>query len=556
MTLLSQALRQKPRIRITTDIIAIYPQSQSDQMAIIDVPNIYDNYLYYKNFWATSKATDQANGDVRPTHRLEHRENIGVGDVHLALLAVTEAMSDGAGHKPFGCVTVNSLAFYHNKEFLGPQRVVRPRRPLIIPWLISDAAKGIDFNTANPDQVRGILNDLAGSGHFFLAVLEPQSGDDETNPSDLPNILIMDSLPAVSASQAHELARDIMTFAENMKWYYGPAVDARIHFQPHGNLLWQRKEVANQAGNDWVGPCGIHTILNGWAYAMNVHDRINPNWKPAAACYDEAIEIIHSALEGYCDFWTIYWFMRASGFLYPFELDVYRNSQMGIMGPLDDIAARDMEECLLIEQHARFFEQTKAMDGTKYTVREDGVVKHGCNGEVPLEDHWEKGKNAENNQFAASKRQSVFTFTGLPTTQRHRAHPQESALAARITQDLKKAGRASTRGDAATLREGLQKAQRVAMGLDDGTVGNLLNQVFPDKGLGNTGVIGRWKETITIIYRLFYLPRFKPQLCKLFHLSWLRNNRYPGSFGRNLGTIMVLLPFAVWKSGSICGSSK
>jgi hypothetical protein len=52
-------------------------------------------------------------------------------------------------------------------------------------------------------------------------------------------------------------------------------------------------------------PCGIHTILNGWAVAMGLEHHIDVKKKTKKEDYMDAVTFIELALSGYCDFWLI-----------------------------------------------------------------------------------------------------------------------------------------------------------------------------------------------------------------------------------------------------------
>lgn len=136
----------------------------------------------------------------------------------------------------------------------------------------------------------------------------------------------------------------------------------------------EEPEVARQGA--YGQPCGVHTILNGWAYCMGLNKRINKQFKMPEDVFNSAIELIELALAGHCDFWLIYWWMETFQFIKPLvQPPGFPQTSQQISLAHGNRPKRVLEHAdlvlgghhlwvhsRLIENGARFFDQTIRFD--------------------------------------------------------------------------------------------------------------------------------------------------------------------------------------------------
>lgn len=162
---------------------------------------------------------------------------------------------------------------------------------------------------------------LGGIGHFMLAVAEkvikdgPSTTKDVATKRALVRLRFMDSLPGVlSKGQIRRVARNIV---RNAGWLgdIWPRFDVS---EEH----WV--DVLRQSGNR----CGEHTVLNAWAYMLDIPLATTRDRKLGYGSYIEVRRMITLALRGQLDSLTIRAWMQHSGYAEDEPLSQLQQIQM------------------------------------------------------------------------------------------------------------------------------------------------------------------------------------------------------------------------------------
>ena len=117
---------------------------------------------------------------------------------------------------------------------------------------------------------------VGGIGHWILVVAEKTDADVHFKISYSLN----------GNPKCHDIITNIITsIVQNSGWM--------ANTQPIFRREW-KIDVAQQLPG--TNACGLHVILNGWAYLLNITPR--KDWQPTLERYDEAIQLINMALHG------------------------------------------------------------------------------------------------------------------------------------------------------------------------------------------------------------------------------------------------------------------
>ena len=117
---------------------------------------------------------------------------------------------------------------------------------------------------------------LSAVGHLVLVVAE-RTGDDI-------HLKLSDSLTRGSSSDA-TIQKIAWSIVENSGW-----MDGRT---PRFVRAWHNEVPQQMPGTN---SCGLHVILSGWAYLLNI--KVNAQWSPTDALYRSAVVLVNQALRG------------------------------------------------------------------------------------------------------------------------------------------------------------------------------------------------------------------------------------------------------------------
>jgi hypothetical protein len=256
-----------------------------------------ENFEKWLRHWQ-ELAEDEQSRDAIEINRFA----IALGQANAAICSVSEVIEDALGQPMYGLVDSSSVIDLDIVDRpLNPKTIkkaARPKLPVIIPY---------NF---------GITNRI----HTITIVLEPGDPSASSGSTNAEHKMrILDSQPEYISRRKHDLPRLIKEAAEALKWYRSsPDENVNLSFSRERGEPWILQFVARQTRRDI---CGLHTILNGWAYAMNLHVCVSQSWRASEQDYDEAQDVINLALKGRANDRLIYWFLRSVGFLRaaPFE---------------------------------------------------------------------------------------------------------------------------------------------------------------------------------------------------------------------------------------------
>lgn len=281
-----------------------------------------DNFRGRLNYWRKRPPARSV-----AYHRLQTKGNpnaLMFTDSHLAIVSVTEAILDPSDNTPMYGLIDQTFVEVARTGSIGDRRVLRPGRPLIMAWMIQKPAfevgnsreqekinkmrEGEAKKAAQEALSAKIMSHLhsAAGRHIVCIVVEKVPSPD--GAEGRPLIRVMDSLYSSYWEPPRQLVEDCLT---NIQWFQGPPVRPLPK-----TALWRWDEVAEQSVAHELQPCGIHTVLNGWAVAMGLERRINTGCELEEKGYKNAMALIDLAFQGRCDWWLIYAFLTASKFVH------------------------------------------------------------------------------------------------------------------------------------------------------------------------------------------------------------------------------------------------
>ena len=263
----------------------------------------------------------------------------------LAIAAVTEAITQWGAHE-FGVAEPGCTISRVFDADTGYQ-ATRPRKPLLLPVLVK-----------HPDEVHN---------HFFLAIVHIR----EQDPKQRPQLLWFDSATewAHGPNEDPEVLRSVRRWINYLQWSRpGSIGDGTVP-----ELRIRNVPAAQQTNGD---SCGIHTILNAWAWCITL--RPNPSFVADDAFYKAAAEIIDLAIAGYMDFWTIYAFLKCKDYVLG-EYDMTEQRHFPVTRGF-----RNTQDLVCLFNHIRHMEHVEA--GFALASDEDPYVfnQGAQDGMIPL----------------------------------------------------------------------------------------------------------------------------------------------------------------------------
>ncbi|KIW06039.1 uncharacterized protein PV09_03215 [Verruconis gallopava] len=292
-----------------------------------------------RHFRCSSKGAHEANPFVSPFADLNDDQ------VVVAIMAVTEAIRDRGGAHAFDVTAQSRVQVAKFDGLTEPQRQnirsLRPRRPLLLPWLYNPVEQRYTYRrergeTGEGDTMADACKEIQRAGqrrkaHIFLVLVHMQL--------DVCELRFFDSypdLPFRSGDEWRRVGDTIRTLVSNVGWFrdvddpgdqggdvvFGPEVDVRVA----------------QQGNGWA--CGLHTILNAWTVAMNLVP--NPNFRvlergsEASHFYTQAAEVVNLVVAGHADSDLIYSYLVGYGFALP-QMQRGQCPRFGLLADLHDI---------------------------------------------------------------------------------------------------------------------------------------------------------------------------------------------------------------------------
>ncbi|KAE9970983.1 hypothetical protein EG328_005955 [Venturia inaequalis] len=354
-----------------------------------------DEFEGRRRYWHSQSSRVHGN---RYYHKLTDTSLLTTLDVHLAICSVTEAINSYTGRPVFGLISAeNMLVMHTTPEIMGPSpRAARPGRPLFFPWNFVNSFGRDDIDQEAEDEEEGevditpkivgareekqeqenraprpVLSESDGDGHrhTLLIVAEMCTG--------YPWVRVLNSSTFNELEDSHK--DDITSMLKKLQWFPG---------ETQGLLAEDRMFVTVPAADQSLGadglrqPCGIHTILNAWAMAINLGCLIDTSAHITEQQYVMAIDVIKLALSGRCDFWLIYSLLVNIRFI-----SRPRDKQgVEIDFPSDpsQFSGEPSEILRLLSAGAMFFTRTMRMDGLPNAESE--YLRH--NGEVHLNKLW------------------------------------------------------------------------------------------------------------------------------------------------------------------------
>lgn len=261
-----------------------------------------DDAIY--SFWKRNKTLQRirlaANKRGAETAELlTYGAHLSMEEMLPAIYSVTEAIhatnqqanSDGPSFSLMTLGTQGLAQSKENNQEIPP--VHRPHATFFLPHVDSALSQIPERANANFQDYKNART----AGHIRLFMLEPDG--------DTANVVVRvyDSSfhTGVKAMVRGNLLADVIDFMNRVQWW------------PENQLNDQKVRIANSLtrqecpgqSNGWA--CGVHTILNAWTIAMglslNRNERMNP------AFYQDAVDIINLAVEGYMDYGTIHAFL-------------------------------------------------------------------------------------------------------------------------------------------------------------------------------------------------------------------------------------------------------
>ena len=148
----------------------------------------------------------------------------------------------------------------------------------IIPTLLSDVLPPMDgeSNSTRVTRSNNRQNWVGGIGHWVLAIAQKTNA---TVGIQISNSLSHDpSIRSIISEVVTRIVRNSGWMADVIPIFSGE----------------REIEVAQQAPG--TNTCGVHVILNGWAYLLNITPCAD--WQPTLGQYDEALELVNGALNG------------------------------------------------------------------------------------------------------------------------------------------------------------------------------------------------------------------------------------------------------------------
>ncbi|KAK5169278.1 hypothetical protein LTR04_005876 [Oleoguttula sp. CCFEE 6159] len=231
------------------------------------------------------------------TYEVQFNAYYDMDDLCLAIAAVTEAISERGQHTfALATAAIIEAAGFGKVSAGTDQRVARPRQAWLLPWVHNSSTSG-KYDQSNKDATAaGFTQNADHRGHIFLAIIQAVDNEKDYNVSTI----WMDSSPQYLESDRPTIFEDIEDRVINSGWFeaFGDSADP----------VFQQTRVqvpAAEQTNAWA--CGLHTILNAWAYALGL--TINPGVQLETDFYPEAVDVVNLALAGRMDSQTIHNFM-------------------------------------------------------------------------------------------------------------------------------------------------------------------------------------------------------------------------------------------------------
>ncbi|KAF2418745.1 hypothetical protein EJ08DRAFT_683782 [Tothia fuscella] len=276
-------------------------------------------FAQLSEYWQLQRALDR-----RAYFRIDDLQNMPYGAVNMAITSVTEALTATPGsNKQFALITQKAIEA--SKTESTPDAIVaRPGKKLIFAWGLKDRDLldeqcplfGLDENKQEPRNT-------------WLVSLENFVG---SNGQLWPRLKFYD------AQRAREVPEDgqpdrITRVINNIEWL------------PAGKkLIVKPKDVdVAQIPLQDAKYAGLHTILNGWAVAMNLEAELNQHFTVDSKFYSDALVIVNLALAGYMDCPTIYSFLYSSKYINNVDPKIKNpKNPVSVFGKT--ISFRDMKE--------------------------------------------------------------------------------------------------------------------------------------------------------------------------------------------------------------------
>ena len=288
--------------------------------------------------------------NVHPPHRFADGE-LHDPDVILAIGALWLGLKDA--NIDFAYADVNFFSLARSERMVGMQAVNGPNHfimPLIYSTGLEDVSPEVEEDTAEPSepvfsafqrgektkykgtfaavdkakqadpgnknkpppsiQEQEVLNKhhKGGIGHLLLAVAEKVHRNRSSTIKDRPANQALVRLRFMDSGSRFTNKEKIRRVARNIVRNSGWLGDTWPYFDA-SEEYWM--DVLEQTGSK---DCGVHTILNAWAYMLGIPLATGRERRLGYQTYSQARELISIALQGQLDSLTIRAWMQHSGF--------------------------------------------------------------------------------------------------------------------------------------------------------------------------------------------------------------------------------------------------
>ncbi|KAE9967735.1 hypothetical protein BLS_006209 [Venturia inaequalis] len=405
----------------------------------------------------------------------EYDRQLAVDFVYMAIVSVSEAIEHPLGQNPYSLLSVAQISsIYQFPEAVEETTVARPGRLLIFPWNFhAEPWKRCvlySWKATHPlQQPKDVLEDKQEKGPESKNDDDPQSEKKAGKPplqvDDPPRHTIMivaemfNGHPwfrVYNSNTAYKFDIVEMTFIvkalETIHWF--PKPRSRPVPIPE---MFTIVPTMNQYGAGTKQPCGIHTILNGWAVAMGLESLINPHCILNDDGYDSAIHLISLVVGGRADFWLIFHWMTEREFIYKPRKKTGRTISFQDVSLPANMDTEDHILSLFTEGGARYFDQSIPMvdDNHLDIITQAAIDREALS---VLQTDAEQDQASAETGGSASRSSSEVSTT--PDPELSNVPGSKSTLKEGIIHQISKAFQEITRGKTPPTLEELHKTLR------------------------------------------------------------------------------------------------
>ncbi|RDI78405.1 hypothetical protein Vi05172_g11628 [Venturia inaequalis] len=214
----------------------------------------------------------------------------------------------------------------------------------------------------------------------------------------------------------------------------------------------------NQYGAGTKQPCGIHTILNGWAVAMGLESLINPHCILNDDGYDSAIHLINLVVGGRADFWLIFHWMIEREFIYKPRKKTGRTIRFQDVSLAADMDTEDHIFSLFTEGGARYFDQSIPMvDDNHLDIITQAAIDREALSVLQTDAEQDQASAETGGSLSRSSSEAIST---TPDPELLNVPGSNSALKESIIHQISKAFQEITKGKTPPTLEELHKTLR------------------------------------------------------------------------------------------------